>query len=223
MRATRAYLASFGTAGSLVACAAVLFVIVSALVAFSGWPEIAGQQAPAAVALNGPASGHAHAQHRPLTTVPTVVARAPAPRARHRTARHVAVAAPRTTPPKRSSPTNTPTAPIPVGGTGNSGGSTGGAGHSGGSSSAGSGSNDGSGSGGITVTTPTSPPVTVTAPTGSAVSNVSSAAAHTVASVGSTAGSTVGGSLGATVTSVTNTAGSTVSKIGATVDKLLGG
>jgi len=40
VRATRAYLAGFGTSGSLLAGAAVLFLLGSAIVAFNGWPQI---------------------------------------------------------------------------------------------------------------------------------------------------------------------------------------
>jgi len=40
MRATRAYIAGFGTAGSLVAGAAIVFVLASAVVAFRGWPQV---------------------------------------------------------------------------------------------------------------------------------------------------------------------------------------
>jgi hypothetical protein len=40
VRGTRAYLAGFGTSGSLLAGAAVLFLIASAIVAFRGWPQI---------------------------------------------------------------------------------------------------------------------------------------------------------------------------------------
>src|SRR3954453_17003667 len=38
MRATRAYIASLGTTGVLVASSALLLVVVSALVAFNAWP-----------------------------------------------------------------------------------------------------------------------------------------------------------------------------------------
>lgn len=41
VRATRGYLAGFGTSGSILAGAAVLFVLASAIVAFRGWPQIA--------------------------------------------------------------------------------------------------------------------------------------------------------------------------------------
>jgi hypothetical protein len=51
VRATRAYLASFGTAGSLLAGAAVAFVLASAFVAFNGWPQVASSSSPASVAL----------------------------------------------------------------------------------------------------------------------------------------------------------------------------
>ena len=49
MRATRAYIAGFGTAGSLLAGAAILFVFASALVSFKGWPQVAEQGQPIAV------------------------------------------------------------------------------------------------------------------------------------------------------------------------------
>ena len=40
VRATRAYLAGFGTSGSLLAGAALVFVLASAIVAFRGWPQV---------------------------------------------------------------------------------------------------------------------------------------------------------------------------------------
>lgn len=43
VRATRAYLAGFGTSGSLLAGAALMFVLASAIVAFHGWPQIGDQ------------------------------------------------------------------------------------------------------------------------------------------------------------------------------------
>jgi hypothetical protein len=43
VRATRAYLAGFGTSGSLLAGAVLMFLLASALVAFRGWPEVAAQ------------------------------------------------------------------------------------------------------------------------------------------------------------------------------------
>jgi hypothetical protein len=52
VRATRAYLAGFGTAGSLLAGAAFLFVLASALVSFHGWPQIAGRNATTAVVVS---------------------------------------------------------------------------------------------------------------------------------------------------------------------------
>src|SRR5512140_1829231 len=49
VRATRAYVAGLGTAGSLLAGAAVLFVIASAVVSFRGWPQVGAQ--PSAVSV----------------------------------------------------------------------------------------------------------------------------------------------------------------------------
>jgi hypothetical protein len=51
VRATRAYLAGLGTSGSLLAGAALLFVLGSAIVAFRGWPQIATGPATSAVAV----------------------------------------------------------------------------------------------------------------------------------------------------------------------------
>lgn len=51
MRGTRAYLAGFGTSGSLLAGAAMLFVLASAIVAFRGWPQIATGPATTALAV----------------------------------------------------------------------------------------------------------------------------------------------------------------------------
>src|SRR5436305_4745651 len=60
VRATRAYIASFGTAGSLVAGAAVVFVLASAVVGFRGWPSVAGSSQPVTVE---PASSTGRASH----------------------------------------------------------------------------------------------------------------------------------------------------------------
>jgi hypothetical protein len=51
-RATRAYLAGIGTSGSLLAGAALMFILASALVAFHGWPHIAAQPSPAEVVVS---------------------------------------------------------------------------------------------------------------------------------------------------------------------------
>ena len=51
VRATRAYIAGFGTAGSLLAGAAILFVLASAVVSFRGWPTIGAQPSASTVIL----------------------------------------------------------------------------------------------------------------------------------------------------------------------------
>src|SRR5437588_5663199 len=56
VRAARTYLAGFGTSGSLLAGAALLFVLASAIVAFRGWPQV-GDGLPSTAALNLPPSG----------------------------------------------------------------------------------------------------------------------------------------------------------------------
>jgi hypothetical protein len=42
----------FGTAGSMLTGAAVLFVLASGIIAFSGWPRIANQTSPSAAAVS---------------------------------------------------------------------------------------------------------------------------------------------------------------------------
>lgn len=69
VRATRAYLAGFGTSGSLLAGAAVLFVLASAIVAFRGWPQVATQPATAAVTVPASALGTSSRDTRRLTAV----------------------------------------------------------------------------------------------------------------------------------------------------------
>jgi hypothetical protein len=51
-RATRAYLAGIGTSGSLLAGAALMFIVASALVAFHGWPHVAAQPSPGEVVVS---------------------------------------------------------------------------------------------------------------------------------------------------------------------------
>lgn len=51
MRAPRAYLAGFGTSGSLLAGAALLFVLASAFIGFHGWPQVGGSPSTVAVSI----------------------------------------------------------------------------------------------------------------------------------------------------------------------------
>jgi hypothetical protein len=64
VRATRAYLAGFGTSGSLLAGAAALFVLGSAIVAFNGWPQIATGPATVAVTAAARPAGPSHVTRR---------------------------------------------------------------------------------------------------------------------------------------------------------------
>src|ERR1700729_1277403 len=57
VRAGRAYFAGFGTTGSLLAGAALMFIVASALVAFRGWPHVATAPSPGEVVISSrPAS-----------------------------------------------------------------------------------------------------------------------------------------------------------------------
>lgn len=74
VRATRAYLAGFGTSGSLLAGAALLFILASAIVAFRGWPQVATQPSTAVVTV--PASSPAATSHDPGRLRAVLAARA---------------------------------------------------------------------------------------------------------------------------------------------------
>ena len=52
LHAGRAYLAGVGTSGSLLAVAALVFIVASALVAFHGWPQVGAQPAPGEVVMS---------------------------------------------------------------------------------------------------------------------------------------------------------------------------
>src|SRR5947209_20296030 len=51
-RAARGYLAGIGTSGSLLAGAALMFVVASALVGFRGWPHVGAQPSPGEVVVS---------------------------------------------------------------------------------------------------------------------------------------------------------------------------
>jgi hypothetical protein len=52
LRGLRAYLPGFGTAGSLLAGAVLMFIVASALVAFRGWPHVGAQPSPGEVVVS---------------------------------------------------------------------------------------------------------------------------------------------------------------------------
>ena len=58
VRATRAYIAGFGTAGSILACAVVVFVIASAVITINGWPSLSAQSSPSAVQITQAATSN---------------------------------------------------------------------------------------------------------------------------------------------------------------------
>jgi hypothetical protein len=70
VRATRAYVAGFGTAGSLLAGAAILFVLASAVVSFRGWPQVGSQPSAASVVVKPTqVSGTSSTQRRLVAAV----------------------------------------------------------------------------------------------------------------------------------------------------------
>jgi hypothetical protein len=69
VRATRAYIAGFGTAGSLLAGAAIVFFFASAVVSFHGWPQVAQQASPAAVIAGQPRPSGSHTAVRQLVAL----------------------------------------------------------------------------------------------------------------------------------------------------------
>jgi hypothetical protein len=81
-RIARAYLAGLGTSGSLLICLALMFIVVSALVAFRGWPHVGAQPSPGEVVVSPqPVASTGSAVARRLVVVaaaPVGGARAPA-------------------------------------------------------------------------------------------------------------------------------------------------
>ena len=58
---SRAYLAGLGTTGCLLACAGLLFLVASAIVSFSGWPQVGAPSSPVPVTVPADrASGGSH-------------------------------------------------------------------------------------------------------------------------------------------------------------------
>ncbi len=51
-RSAREYLAGFGTSGSLLAGAALMFILASTMVAFRGWPHVGAQPSPGEVVVS---------------------------------------------------------------------------------------------------------------------------------------------------------------------------
>jgi hypothetical protein len=103
VRVTRAYLAGLGTAGSLVSCAALLFVLAGALLSYNGWPRVASASGPSTqrVVVSAPASAPPNVV-APETTVtvsasslraPVAGAERPSRAAARSTARSAAAAA----------------------------------------------------------------------------------------------------------------------------------
>jgi DNA polymerase-3 subunit gamma/tau len=75
MRTPRAYLAAFGTSGSLLVVAALAFIFASAFVSFRGFPRVASAGAPASVTVTPPPRAAVSKTARRLS----VVLRPPAP------------------------------------------------------------------------------------------------------------------------------------------------
>ena len=71
VRASRAYLAGFGTSGSLLAGAALMFLLASAIVGFHGWPQVGGQSPIANVAFPRVTLSPSSRTQRILAAVPT--------------------------------------------------------------------------------------------------------------------------------------------------------
>jgi hypothetical protein len=148
----------------MLAGAAVLFVLASAIVAFQGWPRIASQGAPASVQINAaPATGS-----RVSRRLRAVSVGGPAVAAHPAVSRGAAVVAPRTAHPVGFRIRNTASAPagLAPGGTTRS---------AGGSRNSGLTARVGSrGGGNVSITTSTNPPVSVTVPVGKVVNTFGS-------------------------------------------------
>lgn len=216
-----------------------MFVIASAVVAFRGWPKIAGQSSPAIVQLNASPVAGSRVDRRLRLFVGGAAGAIAAPLLRVATGRPIGRlhSAPRSGAggPQRVSSGGASGVGSTGGGTAG-GGTPGTGGGTGGGSTGSGGGTSGGGGGGVTVSVPTKPPVTVTVPAGppttvtvptgpvgTVVKNGSHSAGNAVSQTGAAVGGAVGGTTGSTVTTVTGTAGDTITKTGAAVGNLLGG
>ena len=81
-RSAREYLAGLGTSGSLLAGAALMFIVASTMVAFHGWPHVAAQPSPGEVVVSArPAAATGSQIARRLAVIaagPAVATGAPA-------------------------------------------------------------------------------------------------------------------------------------------------
>ena len=75
VRATRAYLAGLGTAGTLVLAASILFVFGSAVVTYNGWPKLGGIGSPATQTLTAHPKPGSHTSSHGLASVKVVAPR----------------------------------------------------------------------------------------------------------------------------------------------------
>jgi len=216
----RAYAASFGTGGSLVAGAALLFVLASALVAFNGWPALGTTPGPGSLFV--PASSRAAASPA-VTRLVALGARsgvAGGPAA----TRHAGPTAGGSRPDHPGRPSGK----VPGSGDRTPGGGTP-------ATPGGPSLTSGSPISGLPVGAGTANNVTQSATsalsqTTGSVANTLKGATNTIGStitgVSSTAGSTVTGTLnsvGSTVSSVNPTLGGTISQTGTTAGSTVGG
>lgn len=163
----------FGTAGSILAGAAALFLLGSAIVAFRGWPRVAGQASPAAVQLGGgPVYGSPVSRRLRAVTTAVPALRAPLSRGVRRGGRRAPV--------RPSSPVALHTGTQPSGGPAAVRSGSVSVSHGGGTVLRAA---QGAAGADITVTTPTKPPVKVTIP----VQSVTSTAGAVVRQVGTVA------------------------------------
>jgi hypothetical protein len=114
MRSARAYLAAFGTSGSLLVAAAVAFVAASGVVIYRGWPDIAAGGSPAAVTITPPPPPAASPSVKRLSVILAAVAPRPKPTRRRKPgpARHPGHP-PAPHGPAAGSPTSVPAASAP--------------------------------------------------------------------------------------------------------------
>jgi hypothetical protein len=212
-RATRAYLAGIGTSGSLLAGAALMFILGSALVAFRGWPHVAAQPSPGEVVIS-PRS--ASAAISPAARRLAFITAAAGPGATAAPATGAAGGAGG----RRAVPGTGRPRPAPASGSRTGGGTAPSGGGSSSSSpgcaSGGCGSGSGAGSGLVPPSTPATP----------VLQKGTSTLGEVVGDAGSTVGSAVQqttGAVGGAVGTVSPSVGGAVSSTGTGAAKALGG
>jgi hypothetical protein len=204
MRTTRAAIAGLGTTGTLVAAAACIFLVASAVLAFRGWPGLGLANRIGNLFVNDAPPVKWNVPGTRAVAAGAGVAAGAVAAAPSGAPFGPGAGTPDGGPPTDGGPTRSPTGPVVTGGP-----------------------TDGGGSAASTGLNPALPCASCTPPAppnpGAAVQQASHTVSQTVRDTTSTAGNAVGGSVGSAVSGAGQSLGGTLDSAGGSAGQLLGG